>query len=218
MIDAHRQPIFLKTSCISQEVWQASDGWRARECYNYICRKLLQRYNLKRWNDFDWNDYIERCHFSETFKERHLPVMRGFVTLTDDELKPPAMWSQRAQTLTATATSRASKTTNQRKSVRANLVATTAPTLMWDFKTETWVKNNMGSQSPAAFAPITKSMTTEEPKTTKRKKTKRKTRGKKSAPAAKRKARGKKSAPAAKKHKALSPTNGIEGRTRPGRK
>ena len=137
----------------------------------------MNRFNLRRWNDFDWDDYIERGHLTETFNVRHLPIKNGSVTLTEEDLPPPPIWS-RAPRTTATATSMKTTTVTVRKKRKTvHKVATAAPQLMWDYKTETWVANTMGSESPAAFEPITKSMADKEgPKTKRKKKGKRTTR------------------------------------------
>ena len=104
----------------------------------FIARKLLKAPNYQRWNDFNWSDFIEREHLVKTFNNRHLPVLRGEKTLSSKYLKDPESWTS----VTPTSDSSKKKRTVDvvKKSVKR--------TLMWDFSSEKWVPNEMGSQVP----------------------------------------------------------------------
>lgn len=162
--DDCREPIFMKNSCLSKEKWHRVDAWRARECYSYIARKILNRPNLQRWNDFHWDDYLERVRFKTTFDRRHLQILNGTETVTQSELKDPASWSH----------VESSSTTPKTRSTRSEHTTVVAPApdevaeKVWDFKLQMWVDNTMGSEAPAALEPPM----SEEPKKKSKKKVK----------------------------------------------
>ena len=159
----------MKNSCLSKEKWHRVDSWRARECYTYIARKIFQRPNLRRWNDFDWDDYLERVHFKTTFDKRHLPILNGTETVTQDELKDPSSWSH---------VESSSTTPEKRSTVSEHTVAPAIddkiPEKVWDFKLQMWVDNTMGSETPDGLQPA---VTPEPKKKTKKKRKSSRTRG-----------------------------------------
>ena len=149
-----RQPIFKKRSILSKERWHACEAWRKRSCYEYISRKILGRPNLQNWNDFCWEDYIERNQFIRTFNKRHLPVTNGTSVLPQSALPDLPSWANvRAGTGRKKQQRKSKPVTRQRPAKKASSALSATPNkLMWDYSKEMWVRNTMGTLSPADVA------------------------------------------------------------------
>ena len=79
----------------------------------------------------------------KTFNNRHLPVLRGEKTLSSKYLKDPESWSTVTPT-TSDSSKKRRRTTPETFEVKKSVKRT----LMWDFASEKWVPNEMGSQVP----------------------------------------------------------------------
>ena len=139
------QPIFTKKSIVSKQIWRNVELWRPRSCYIYVSRKCLSCPNYKRWNDFRWSDYLQRTEIMETFRIRHLPVLRGEVDIPSKYLPDPECWELDT---TVESVHRDKKKSTKKKSPRRTPSQPVKRKMVWDFELEDWVPNEMGCQTP----------------------------------------------------------------------
>jgi len=81
-------------------------------------------------------------------------VLTSVIELTSDELKPPSIWSELTPGATASPKRRLDGKKKSRKGNSVTKGKNKEPKMMWDFETEMWVENTMGSHVPASFSPI----------------------------------------------------------------
>ena len=93
---------------------------------------------------------MQRQEIMETFEVRHLPVLRGETDIPAKYLPDPDCW-----TLDSDDDIPKSRQDKPKKKYKTpSHCKHVQRKLMWDFETETWVPNEMGSQAPPVALPV----------------------------------------------------------------
>ena len=74
-------------------------------------------------------------------------MLTSVIELTSDELKPPSIWSELTPGATAAPKRQLDGKNKSRKGNSVTKGENREPKMMWDFETEMWVENIMGTDT-----------------------------------------------------------------------